>query len=104
MDGCGAAASESWASRCQFRGASRIRQDCRQAGGVGVRELVVGGPAQRAGLVAGDIIVRIGEAAVTGIDDLLRLLDHRSIGMPVQIHAWRTGGLVDVAVVPEDRE
>jgi S1-C subfamily serine protease len=75
-----------------------------QTGGVGVRELVVGGPAERAGLVAGDIIVRIGEAAVTGIDDLLRLLDHRSIGMPVKIRVWRTGGLVDVAVVPEDRE
>ena len=80
-------------SRYRYRCTARPRQ---RAVGPGTA-----GRFQRAGLVAGDIIVRIGEAAVTGIEDLLRLLDHRSIGTPVQFHVY---GLADVPVVPEDRD
>lgn len=75
-----------------------------QAGGVGVREILAGGPAERAGFLTGDIIVAIGGEAATGIDDLLRLLDHDTIGKQLAVGVLRQGMLAEMTVVPEERE
>lgn len=39
-------------------------------------------PRARAGIFAGDVIVRLGEAAIADIDDLQRLLAGDAIGRP----------------------
>lgn len=75
-----------------------------QTSGVSVREVVAGGPAERAGLAAGDIIVRVGDSPMTGIDDLFSLLDHRTIGTTVELGVLRQGRMLAVPLVPEDRE
>ncbi len=44
-----------------------------------------GSPADRAGLLAGDIILALDGAPVTGADDLIRLLTGEKIGRAVEI-------------------
>jgi S1-C subfamily serine protease len=62
-----------------------------------------GGPAAAAGLMAYDLIVRLDGESVTGVDDLIRLLDHSRIGKPVRIEAFRLGKLRRFDVVPTER-
>jgi S1-C subfamily serine protease len=47
------------------------------------------GPAARAGLATGDIIVAFDGSAVTGVDDLHRLLTADRIGVPATIVVLR---------------
>lgn len=57
-----------------------------------VRSLEGGGPAARAGILVGDLILAVDGHPVTGVDDLIRLLDGERIGRPVElklIHAGR---------------
>src|SRR5262249_1993895 len=44
-----------------------------------------GGPADVAGLMSHDLVVRLDGEPVTGIDDLIRLLDRNRIGKPLSI-------------------
>lgn len=57
-----------------------------------VRSLEGGGPAVQAGILVGDLILAVDGHPVTGVDDLIRLLDGERIGRPVElklIHAGR---------------
>lgn len=57
-----------------------------------VRSLEGGGPAAQAGILVGDLILAVDGHPVTGVDDLIRLLDGERIGRPVElklIHAAR---------------
>ena len=62
-----------------------------------------GSPAGRAGLAAGDIILALDGAAVTGADDLIRLLAGDKIGRTVEIEMLRNGDQRRVSVVPDER-
>jgi S1-C subfamily serine protease len=62
-----------------------------------------GGPADRAGLVSHDLVVRLDGKRVTGVDDLVRLLDHSRIGKAVTIDVLRLGRLRTFDVVPTER-
>jgi S1-C subfamily serine protease len=62
-----------------------------------------GSPAERAGLVAGDIILALDGTAVTGADDLIRLLAGEKIGQRVEIEALRNGSRQVVSLVPDER-
>lgn len=59
-------------------------------------------PARRAGLQEGDVIIRFAGQAVTGIDDLHRMLVDEQVGAPAPVTVVRRGELVEVDIVPEE--
>jgi S1-C subfamily serine protease len=60
-------------------------------------------PAGQGGIVAGDVILALDGAAVTGADDLIRLLASDKIGRTVEIEILRNGIHQRVAAVPSER-
>jgi len=61
------------------------------------------GPASRAGLLSHDLVVRLDGENVTGVDDMIRLLDHSRIGKPVAIEVLRLGRLRGFELTPVER-
>jgi S1-C subfamily serine protease len=61
------------------------------------------GPAAAAGLTSYDIIVRLDGEIVTGVDDLIRLLNGERIGLPIAVEALRRGRLNKFQLVPRER-
>jgi len=61
------------------------------------------GPAQAAGLTAFDIVVRLDGEGVTGVDDLIRLLNAERIGRAVAVDALRRGQLRSFELRPSER-
>jgi serine protease Do len=59
-------------------------------------------PAERAGLTSGDIIVDFDGKAVTGVDDLHRLLVTESIDARTTIVVLRKADRLELAIVPEE--
>jgi S1-C subfamily serine protease len=60
-------------------------------------------PADRAGLAAGEIILALDGTAVTGADDLIRLLAGEKIGRSVEIETLRNGERRRVSLTPNER-
>lgn len=75
-----------------------------QAYAVYVAHVDAGGPAAKAGLREGDLLVAAGSQALTGLDDLLRALDHHSIGRPTAFLVIRNARLLTVTVTPKLRK
>ena len=79
-----------------------------RAHGIGARSGVLvtgvepGSPAERAGVVSGDIIVDFDGKAVTGVDDLHRLLVTESIDARTTIVVLRKADRLELAIVPEE--
>ncbi len=61
-------------------------------------------PRVRAGLLSHDIVVRLDGVPVTGVDDLIRLLDRNRIGRPIAIEVMRLGRLRSFEVTPGERK
>jgi S1-C subfamily serine protease len=61
------------------------------------------GPASTAGLMSFDIIVRVDGEVVTGVDDLIRLLNGERIGRRVTVDVLRRGRLKTFDVLPAER-
>src|ERR1700722_13502706 len=64
--------------------------------GLRVVEVVPGGPAARAGLRVGDLLISAGGRPVMGAQDLQKLMFSDAIGRPLAITVMRNGALVDV--------
>ncbi|WP_300607395.1 trypsin-like peptidase domain-containing protein [Trebonia sp.] len=73
-----------------------------RATGLRVASVVAGGPAERAGLRAGDLLLTAGGHAVATAQDLQRLMFAESIGRPLAITVMRNGALVDVIAEPSE--
>jgi S1-C subfamily serine protease len=84
----------------------RLRHD---AGVVQESAVVVAGvepasPAGHAGLVAGDIVLSLDGQAVTGADDLIRILTGEKIGHKVEIEVLRERQRRVVSLEPQERQ
>jgi S1-C subfamily serine protease len=67
---------------------------------VRVASVEKGSPAEQAGLHDGDIVVTFGDVAVTGVDDLHRILGEERINTPVVVMVIRGGERRTVTVTP----
>jgi S1-C subfamily serine protease len=74
-----------------------------QESAVMIASVEPGSPADRAGLAAGDIMLALDGAAVTGADDLIRLLAGDKIGRSVEIEILHNGSRRVLALVPGER-
>ena len=61
------------------------------------------GPASQAGLLSHDLVVRLDGEPVTGVDDLIRLLDRSRIGKRVAVEVLRLGRLRTFDMTPTER-
>jgi len=73
-----------------------------RASGLRVAEVVPNGPAARAGLRAGDLLITAGGTPVTRAQDLQKLMFSEAIGRPLAITVMRNGALVDVIAEPSE--
>jgi S1-C subfamily serine protease len=70
---------------------------------VRVESLEPGGPAERAGLEPGDLIVAYDGSAVGGIDDLHRLLTAERIGRPTTVAVVRSARKLELPIAAAER-
>ena len=70
--------------------------------GLLVAQVVTGGPADRAGLRAGDLLLTVAGKPVAASQDLQRQMFSDAIGQPLAITVMRNGALVDVIAEPTE--
>jgi len=73
-----------------------------QKSGMRIEQVVSGGPAAKAGLRPGDLLVSANGEAVTSAQSLQRLMLGDAIGQPLALTVLRDESLVDVIVTPEE--
>lgn len=73
----------------------------KDSGAVMVAEVLPGGPAQRAGLETGDLLLELDGESITGVDRLHRLLTAERAGRGIEIRLLRRGKPRSVTVIPE---
>jgi S1-C subfamily serine protease len=79
-----------------------LRERVGRAEGLRVAEVVPSGPAARAGLRTGDLLLTAGGGPVASAQDLQRLMFGQAIGAPLAITVVRNGALVDVIAEPAE--
>jgi S1-C subfamily serine protease len=62
-----------------------------------------GGPAARAGLLPGDVVIKLDGVEVNGVDDLIRVLDRDRIARTLELDVLRMGRLRAVDIHPVER-
>ena len=62
------------------------------------------GPASGAGLLSGDVVVRLDGKTVAGIDDLIRLLDRDRVNRAIEVEVLRLGRVRMFNVTPIERK
>ncbi|MDP9983699.1 S1-C subfamily serine protease [Pseudarthrobacter oxydans] len=70
--------------------------------GLLVVEVLPGSPAERSGLRAGDVLINVGEKAVSNAESLQKLLFAEAIGVPLELAVLRDGTEMRVLAVPEE--
>jgi S1-C subfamily serine protease len=73
-----------------------------QNAGLRVIEVVEDGPAERAGLYAGDLVLTVGRERVSDAQGIQRQLFAEVIGTPLPITVLRNGAMVDVIATPAE--
>jgi S1-C subfamily serine protease len=71
--------------------------------GVQVMQIVPGGPAAKAGLRAGDVILSVDGKDAPSVDAIHRILDRGSIGRQSELRVLRRGEVVTARITPERR-
>jgi S1-C subfamily serine protease len=79
--------------------ARRLRRS--EAGAVQVLEVPPGGPAARAGIEKGDVVLEFAESNIFAIDDLHRLLTAEIAGQETRLTVLRAAGLRTFDIRPE---
>ena len=75
-----------------------------RAGGALVRSVELGGPAERAGVEVGDIILRFDGKAIEKSSDLPRIVGATRPGAKVALQVWRKGALRELQVAVVEME
>ncbi len=81
----------------------RHQAEIDQASAVIVASVETGSPAAAADIRPGDLILKVDGRAVTGADDLVRLLTGEQIGRVVEIGLLREGRRRQASLVPQER-
>jgi S1-C subfamily serine protease len=68
-----------------------------------ISEVMPGGPAAQAGLLAGDLLLSVDGVAIEGADDLIRLLNASRIGRDTQVAILRGGAVEKRTLQPAER-
>lgn len=68
--------------------------------GAEVANVQADSPAQKAGIVEGDVIVKVGDRSVSSADELIVAVHDQEVGKPVTVQLFRSGRSVDVEVTP----
>ncbi|MFO0809376.1 MAG: trypsin-like peptidase domain-containing protein [Gemmataceae bacterium] len=61
-----------------------------------------GGPADDAGIAEGDLLLSLGDAVATSVDDLHKLLTQLAVGIPTTVVILRNGRRLERMVIPAD--
>jgi serine protease Do len=83
--------------------ASRTRWDDSSPGGAQVESVSPNGPADRAGVRSGDLIIGFGEKHIRSTDDLLNLLDESAIGRDTELRVLRGKQALTLHVRPQEQ-
>jgi putative serine protease PepD len=67
--------------------------------GAQVQNVVQGGAAARAGIIEGDVIVKVGDRSIAGADELVVAVSERRPGATVQVQLVRDGRPLTLQVV-----
>jgi S1-C subfamily serine protease len=70
--------------------------------GVLVVSLEKNSPAQRAGLLEGDIIIGFDDQPVVGIDDLHKMLTEEKVGVRAKLTVLRRSEKLEISIIPEE--
>jgi S1-C subfamily serine protease len=62
------------------------------------------GPAARAGLLPGDVVIKLDGVDINGVDDLIRVLDRDRIGRTLSMDVLRLGRLRGIDIHPIERK
>jgi S1-C subfamily serine protease len=76
--------------------------DLEQTAAVEVVAVETGGPADQAGIAADDLIIALGDRAVTSVDDLHKLLTELPVGVPSSVVILRNSRRLQRFVLPEE--
>jgi S1-C subfamily serine protease len=62
------------------------------------------GPAAQAGLLPGDVVIRLDGVEINGVDDLIRALDRDRIDRRLAMDVLRMGRLREIEIHPIERK
>jgi S1-C subfamily serine protease len=62
------------------------------------------GPAAQAGLLPGDVVIRLDGVDINGVDDLIRVLDRDRIDRKLEMDVLRMGRLRGIDIHPVERK
>jgi serine protease Do len=82
----------------------RLARELGRKSGVEIAQVVEGGPADRAGMRAEDLIVELGGTPIEGMDDLQRVVVSEVIGRAVRARVVRGGRETELELVPAELE
>jgi S1-C subfamily serine protease len=61
-------------------------------------------PAAKAGLLPGDVVIKLDGVEINGVDDLIRILDRDRIGRTLAMDVLRMGRLRGIDIHPVERK
>jgi S1-C subfamily serine protease len=82
---------------------NQIRTSTGGASGLLVIMVEPGGPAEKAGLIVGDIVLALGDKPLKDPADLQAELDPEYVGKTIVLHVLRGGNALDVPVTVGER-
>src|SRR5580698_6834786 len=74
------------------------KEHCNAASGICVTSVRRGGAAGRAGLQSGDVLLRLGDSAISGAGDYLSRLRDAPSNLALDAELSRAGAIIDVRV------
>src|SRR5438445_1660171 len=82
----------------------RLARELGRKSGVEIAQVVEGGPADRAGMRAEDLIVELEGTPIEGMDDLQRVVVTELIGRSVRAGIVREGREIEITLIPAELE